>query len=162
VSSDPTGILAAGAQAPGFDLPSTHSERLSLRDLIGKPAILVFYPGDFTPVCGDQLSLYNEVLPLFDEFDAQLLAISVDNMESHYAFAADRKLAFPLLCDDDPLGEIARRYGVFDKQSQTTERALFVVDRNGTIQWSYLSPRNVNPGADGILTALEGLKAAAR
>ena len=113
-------------------------------------------------MCGDQLSLYNEVLPLFDEFNAQLLGISVDNIDSHHAFATDRNLAFPLLCDDDPLGETARRYGVFDEQRQTTERALFVIDGEGTIQWSHLSPHSVNPGADGILAALEGMKATAR
>lgn len=150
-------LLAPASIAPDFTLPSTISNPISLSDLKGKPIILVFYPGDFTPVCGDQLTLYNELLSLFAEFDAQILGISVDSLESHAAFSADRKLDFPLLADSDPFGEVARRYGVFDEKSQTCERALFVIDRTGRISWSYLSPREVNPGADGILKALESL-----
>lgn len=152
-------ILAPESIAPDFSLPSTIDNPIHLIDLKGKPVILVFYPGDFTPVCGDQLTLYNELLWLFGEFDAELLGISVDSLDSHEAFSADRKLDFPLLADSDPLGEVARRYGVFDEDSQTCERALFVIDRSGRISWSYLSPRDVNPGADGILRALEGLPA---
>jgi peroxiredoxin len=152
-------LLAPASIAPDFTLPSTIDNSIRLSDLKGKPVILVFYPGDFTPVCGDQLTLYNEVLTLFEGFDAQLLGISVDNLESHAAFSADRKLDFPLLADSNPLGEVARRYGVFDDESQTCERALFVIDRMGRITWSYLSPREVNPGADGILRALESLPA---
>jgi peroxiredoxin len=152
-------LLAPASIAPDFTLPSTLDNPIHLTDLKGKPTILVFYPGDFTPVCGDQLTLYNEVLPLFEGFDAQILGISVDNLQSHVAFSADRKLDFPLLADADPLGEVARKYGVFDEESQTCERALFVIDRTGRISWSYLSPREVNPGADGILKALENLPA---
>ena len=151
--------LAPASIAPDFTLPSTIDNPIRLTDLRGKPVILVFYPGDFTPVCGDQLTLYNEVLPLFEGFDARILGISVDGLETHAAFSADRKLDFPLLADADPLGEVARRYGVFDEESQTCERALFVVDRTGHISWSYVAPREVNPGADGILTALENLPA---
>jgi peroxiredoxin len=150
-------LLAPASIAPDFTLPSTIDNLISLSDLKGKPVILVFYPGDFTPVCGDQLTLYNELLSLFEGFDAQLLGISVDRLESHAAFSADRNLEFPLLADSNPLGEVARRYGVFDEESQTCERALFVIDRTGRISWSYLSPREVNPGADGILRALESL-----
>jgi peroxiredoxin len=152
-------LLAPASVAPDFTLRSTVDNPISLIDFKGKPVILVFYPGDFTPVCGDQLTLYNELLSLFEEFDAQLLAISVDGLESHAAFSADRNLDFPLLADSDPVGEVARRYGVFDEESQTCERALFVIDRTGRISWSYLSPREVNPGADGILKALESLPA---
>jgi peroxiredoxin len=152
-------LLAPASLAPDFNLPSTTDNPIRLTDLKGKPIILVFYPGDFTPVCGDQLTLYNELLSLFGEFDAQILGISVDSLESHRAFSADRNLDFPLLADADPLGEVARQYGVFDEESQTCERALFVVDRTGRIAWSYLAPREANPGADGILRALENLPA---
>lgn len=152
-------LRAPASIAPDFTLPSTIDNPISLSDLKGKPVILVFYPGDFTPVCGDQLTLYNELLTLFGQFDAQLLGISVDSLESHAAFSVDRKLDFPLLADSDPLGEVARRYGAFDEESQTCERALFVIDRMGRISWSYLSPRDVNPGANGILKALESLAA---
>ncbi|HEY3476360.1 MAG TPA: peroxiredoxin family protein [Anaerolineales bacterium] len=159
MSFSSTSILAPTSIAPDFTLPSTIDNPISLNNLKGKPVILVFYPEDFTPVCGDQLTLYNELLWLFADFDAQILGISGDSLESHLAFSADRKLDFPLLADSDPLGEVARRYGVFDEESQTCERALFVIDRTGRIAWSYLSPRNVDPGADGILRALESLPA---
>jgi peroxiredoxin len=152
-------LLAPASLAPDFTLPSTIDNPISLTDLRGKPVILVFYPGDFTPVCSDQLTLYNELLALFGSFDAQLLGISVDGLQSHAAFSVDRNLDFPLLADSDPLGEVARRYGVFDEENQTCERALFVIDHTGRIAWSYLSPRDVNPGADGILRALENLPA---
>ena len=152
-------LLAPASVAPDFALPSTIDNRIRLTDLKGKPVILVFYPGDFTPVCGDQLTLYNEVLPLFEGFDAKILGISVDSLELHRAFSADRNLDFPLLADADPLGDVARQYGVFDEESQTCERALFVLDRTGHIAWSYLAPREANPGAEGILRALENLPA---
>jgi peroxiredoxin len=152
-------LLAPASIAPEFTLPGTVDNPIRLTDFKGRPVILVFYPGDFTPVCGDQLSLYNELLWLFGEFDAQILGISVDSLESHRAFSADRNLDFPLLADSDPLGEVARSYGVFDEESQTCERALFVIDRSGRISWSYLAPLEVNPGADGILRALEALPA---
>lgn len=159
MSFSPASILAPTSIAPDFTLPGTINDPIRLSDLKGKPVILVFYPGDFTPVCGDQLTLYNELLWLFAEFDAQILGISVDDLEMHRAFSADRKLDFPLLADSDPLGQVARRYGVFDEESQTCERALFVIDRAGRIAWSYLSPRDANPGADGILRVLESLPA---
>jgi peroxiredoxin len=159
MSSSPASFLAPTSIAPDFTLPGTIDNPIHLSDLKGKPVILVFYPGDFTPVCGDQLTLYNELLWLFAEFDAQILGISGDSLDVHWDFSADRKLDFPLLADSNPLGEVARRYGVFDEESQTCERALFVIDRAGRIAWSYLSPRDVNPGADGILRALESLPA---
>jgi peroxiredoxin len=159
MSFSPASILAPTSIAPDFTLPGTINDPIHLSDLKGKPVILVFYPGDFTPVCGDQLTLYNELLWLFADFDAQILGISVDDLEMHRAFSVDRKLDFPLLADADPLGQVARRYGVFDEESQTCERALFVIDRAGRIAWSYLSPRDANPGADGILRALESLPA---
>ena len=158
MSELPTNNLPAGTQAPAFNLPSTEGSPLSLSQLRGQTTVLVFYPGDFTSVCGDQLSLYNEILPLFADYGVQILGVSVDNLESHYAFAAERNLSFPLLADDHPLGEMARAYGVFDHHSQTCERALFVIDGQGVIQWSYLSPKGVNPGANGILDALDAMK----
>lgn len=157
MNTDPESPLPPGREAPNFNLPSTVDDTIRLSDLAGRPVILAFYPGDFTRVCGSQLSLYNEVLFMFEEYNAQLLGISVDDLESHHAYTAELKLAFPLLADSDPLGAVARRYGAFDEERQTCERALFVIDRDGVIAWSYLSPRGVNPGADGILRALEGL-----
>jgi len=119
--------------------------------------VLAFYPADWSPVCGDQMALYNEVRDEFARFGAQLIGISVDGAWCHAAFAQDRKLHFPLLADFEPKGEVARRYGVYRDGDGTSERALFVIDADGTIRWSYVSPLGVNPGADGILDALERL-----
>ena len=119
--------------------------------------ILVFYPEDWSPVCSDQLALYQAVLPEFRKFNAELIGISVDSVWSHLAFAKDRNLHFPLLSDFEPKGEVARIYQVYRAKEGTTERALFVIDADGIIRWSYVSPVGVNPGADGILRALESL-----
>jgi peroxiredoxin len=149
--------LVPGTPAPNLSLPATTGAEISLSDYRGQPVVLVFYPADWSPVCGDQLALYNEVLPLFQEHNAQVLAISVDGIWSHTAFAEHRNLRFPLLSDFEPKGAVARTYGVYDARQGTNQRALFVVDANGLIRWSYVSPSNVNPGADGILKALESL-----
>ena len=150
-------ILSPGMPAPDFALPCGGGETCRLRDLRGSNVILAFYPADWSPVCGDQTSLYNEVLEEFEELDAKLLGISVDSLWCHQAYAQQRKLRFPLLADFEPKGEVARRYGVYDSAHGTSERALFVIDKDGVIRWSYLSPPEINPGADGILAALESI-----
>jgi peroxiredoxin len=128
-----------------------------LSDLRGRPVILVFYPADWSPVCGDELALFNELLPEFRRHEAELIGISVDGVWCHRAYAEARHLEFPLLADFEPKGEISQAYGAYRQGEGFSERALFVLDRDGVIRWSYLSPVNVNPGADGILAALEGL-----
>jgi peroxiredoxin len=148
---------AVGAPAPDFSLAATPDQQVSLSDCRGRPTILVFYPEDWSPVCSDQLALYQELLPEFQRFDAELLAISVDGIWSHLAFAKDRNLHFPLLADFEPKGEVAQTYGVYRQQDGTSERALFVIDGEGVVRWSYVSPVGINPGADGILHALEEL-----
>ena len=149
--------LPDGTVAPDFRLNSTPDQQVSLSDFRGNPVILAFYPADFSPVCGDQMALYNEVLPEFHRFNAELLGISVDGVWCHAAFSRDRKLHFPLLADFEPKGAVAKLYGAFRDGDGFSERALFVLDKNGTIRWSYVSPVAVNPGADGILEALENL-----
>lgn len=151
------GILGAGTTAPDFTLHVTPDQKLSLRELSGRPVILAFYPADWSPVCGDQMGLYNEILPEFQKYGAELLGISVDGVWCHDEFAKDRHLHFPLLADFEPKGEVAKKYGAYRDDDGTCERALFVIDRKGKIAWSYLSPVAVNPGADGILQALEEL-----
>jgi peroxiredoxin len=151
--------LPAGTNAPAFELPSGPDQKLSLADLRGRPTVLVFYPEDWSPVCSDQLALYQELLPEFQRYDAELVGISVDGIWSHLAFARDRNLHFPLLSDFEPKGEVARTYGVYRDGAGTSERALFVIDADGVVHWSYVSPVDINPGADGILRALEGLRA---
>jgi peroxiredoxin len=150
-------ILAPGATAPDFALHSTPDQIVSLSDFRGAPLIIAFYPADWSPVCGDQMALYNEVLSEFHNYKAQLVGISVDGSWCHAAFASDRKLHFPLLADFEPKGAVARLYGAYREKDGVSERALFVIDKDGKISWSYLSPLGVNPGADGILEALEAL-----
>ncbi len=150
-------ILPAGTQAPDFALNATPDQILRLSELRGQPVILVFYPADWSPVCGDQVALYNEILPEFREYGAEILGISVDGVWCHAAFARDRNLHFPLLADFEPKGAVARAYGAYRAEDGTSERALFVLDADGIIRWSYCSPIAVNPGADGILSALESI-----
>jgi len=149
------GALPVGSVAPNFNLPSTPDQRVALSEFRGRPVILAFYPADWSPVCGDQMSLYNEILVEFHRFGAELLGISVDGAWCHAAFSHERKLHFPLLADFEPKGAVARRYGVYRAQEGVCERALFVIDAAGVIRWRYVSPVGVNPGADGILNALE-------
>jgi peroxiredoxin len=149
-------VLAPGTPAPDFTLPKSPTETLTLAELKGQPAILVFYPADWSPVCGDELALFNEVLPEFERYDAQVVGVSVDGPWCHKAYAESRKISFPLLCDFEPKGEVSRKYQAY-RQEGVSERALFVVDAGGVIRWSYLSDVGVNPGADGVLQALEQL-----
>jgi peroxiredoxin len=151
-------MLSAGTPAPEFHLSVTPDQKLSLSELRGKPVVLAFYPADWSPVCGDQMALYNEILPEFQKRDAELLGISVDGIWCHGAFAEARKLHFPLLADFEPKGAVASAYGVYREADGITERALFVIDKDGFIRWSYCSPIGVNPGADGILDALDALE----
>ena len=151
----PESALPAGTPAPDFTLYATPDQTLSLSDFRGQPVILAFYPADWSPVCGDQMALYNEILPEFQRYGAQLLGISVDGKWCHRAFSDARHLHFPLLADFEPKGEVARAYGVYRAGDGFSERALFVIDSDGVIRWSDVSPVGINPGADGILTALE-------
>jgi peroxiredoxin len=152
-------ILTPGTLAPEFCLPVTPDQKLALSELRGNPVVLAYYPADWSPVCGDQMALYNEILPEFKKFRAELLGLSVDGVWCHEAFAKDRNFHFPLLADFEPKGAVARAYGVYREEEGVCERALFVIDQKGIIVWSFLSPIAVNPGADGILDALEALSA---
>jgi peroxiredoxin len=154
---EPASPLPPGTVAPDFELASTPSQKVSLSEFRGQPVILAFYPEDWSPVCSDQMALYQEVLPEFRRFNAELMGISVDSAWSHLAFARDRNLHFPLLADFEPKGDVARTYRVYRAKDGTSERALFVIDAEGIVRWSYVSPVGVNPGADGILRALENL-----
>jgi peroxiredoxin len=149
--------LASGTVAPDFSLQCAPDQSVTLGAFRGRPVVLVFYPADWSPVCGDQLALYNELQEEFAKTNAALLALSVDGVWCHAAFVKDRHYRFPLLADFEPKGDVARRYGVYRQRDGFSERALFVLDQQGVIRWSYVSPVGVNPGADGILTALEAL-----
>lgn len=150
-------ILEPKTRAPDFTLHVTPDQSLSLRELRGKPVILAFYPADWSPVCGDELSLLNAVLPELKKHNAEILGISVDGVWCHDAFAEHQKFHFPLLSDFEPKGAVAKQYGAYREKDGCCERALFLIDKNGIIAWSYLSPLAENPGVDGILEALEAL-----
>ena len=125
--------LPPGADAPDFTLRSTPDQWLTLSEFRGQPVVLAFYPADWSPVCGDQVALYNEMLKEFHELGAELIGISVDGAWCHAAFARDRKLHFPLLADFEPKGDVARRYGVYRYKDGVSERALFVIDADGKV-----------------------------
>jgi peroxiredoxin len=128
-----------------------------LSELKGKKVILAFYPADWSPVCGSQMNLYNEMERYFTRHNAQLIGISVDSKWSHSAFSEHNHFYFPLLADFEPKGVVARSYEAYDETTGECRRALYVLDERGIIRWNYLSSIDTNPGADGILNALEKL-----
>jgi len=132
--------LPVGAEAPAFALPDASGELVRLSDFQGRPVVLVFYPLDWSPGCSQQLDLYQQEMDAFTARGAQLLAVSVDSVYSHGAWAAVRGISFPLLADFAPKGEVARRYGVWREQDGFSERALYVVDPQGRIAYRHVSP----------------------
>ena len=148
-------MIEPGSPAPDFTLRDQDGKKVSLSDFTGRTVVLVFYPADFSPTCTDQLSVYQEVLPQFEEQGAQLLGISVDNAFCHRAFQEHQGLTIPLLADFHPKGEVARAYGVWSDEYGVAGRALVMVGPDGTVQWSYLSPPLEVPGANLIFDALE-------
>ena len=150
-------MLTKGDLAPDFELHATPDQKFALHELRGKNVILAFYPGDWSPVCGDQMSLYNEMLKFFKKFNAELIGISVDSKWCHLAFMQARNLHFSLLADYEPKGDTAKKYGAYNHKVGQCERALFVIDGDGIMHWSYISPVSINPGADGIIEALENI-----
>lgn len=151
-----------GVLAPTFVLPASPDEAVNLADLRGQPVILAFYPADWSPVCSDQMALYQAVKPEFDRYGATVLGISVDGVWCHRAFAESRHIRFPLLADFEPKGAVSRAYGSFDSRTGESERNLFVLDTAGRVFWNHRAPDGVNPGADGILAALDAMTPAAR
>lgn len=148
-------MLPIGINAPDFELYSSPDQKLRLGELKGKKVILAFYPADWSPVCGDQMNLYNELELFFVQQNAQLIGISVDSRWCHAAYGGEHNFYFPLLADFEPKGAVAKLYEAYDEKTGECMRALYVIDETGIIRWNYLSPIGVNPGADGILNALE-------
>lgn len=150
-------MLKTGTKAPGFELEASPDGQVSLEGLKGKKVILAFYPADWSPVCSDQMSLYNVSQKLFEKSNAVVIGISVDGKWSHKAFAEARKFRFPLLADFEPKGAVSKAYEAYDEKNGRSKRALYIIDEEGVIRWSHLSPDGVNPGVDGILEALDEL-----
>ena len=148
--------LPPGKEAPDFALPATPDQKVMLSEFRGRPVILAFYPEDWSPVCSDQLALYQAVLPEFRKFDAELVGISVDSVWSHLAFAKDRNLHFPLLADFHPKGQVAELYGAYLPDYGTSNRSLVLVDPEGVVSWVYESTTPLEiPGANLLFDALE-------
>jgi len=153
-------MIEPGAKAPEFTLPDQDGKEVSLADFRGRTVVLVFYPADFSPVCTDQLNVYQEVLPDLERRGATLVGISVDGAFCHKAFRRHLGVTIPLLADFHPKGEVARAYGVYGEEHGTSGRALVMVDPSGTVQWTYLSPPLEVPGANLIFDALDQQRAA--
>jgi peroxiredoxin len=148
-------MIEPGSPAPDFTLPDQGGNKVSLGDFRGRTVVLVFYPADFSPVCSDQLSLYQEVLPQLQERGVVLLGISVDGAFCHKAFQQHLNTTIPLLADFHPKGEVARAYGVWSEAHGVASRSLVMVGPDGTVEWSYSSPPLEVPGANLIFDALE-------
>lgn len=155
-------LLRPGAAAPDFTLSATPEQKVTLSDFRGQNVVLVFYPADWDSICGDQLALYNELLPIFRKRGVQLLGISVDSVWCHAAYQQARNIRFQLLSDFEPKGAVAKQYRVYREDEGVCDRALFVIDDDGIIRWSALFAPSVNPGADGILDALDEIEVSKR
>jgi peroxiredoxin len=147
-------VIEAGAPAPDFTLLDEDGQPVSLAGLRGRPVLLVFYPADFSPVCTDQLSVYQESLAEFESRGVQLLGISVDGVFCHKAFQRDLGVTIPLLADFHPKGEVARAYGVWSDKYGVSGRALVLVDPDGTVEWAYESPALEYPEPELIFQKL--------
>ena len=148
-------MIEPGSAAPDFTLPDQDGKQVALADFRGRRVVLVFYPSDFSPVCTDQLNLYQEVLPQFEERGVALVGISVDGAFSHKAFQKQLNVTIPLLADFHPKGEVARAYGLYSEEYGVAGRGLVLVGPDGTVDWTYLSPPLEVPGANLIFDALD-------
>jgi peroxiredoxin len=149
-------MIESGARAPDFKLRDQDGLEVTLEDLKGQTTLLVFYPLDFSPVCSDQLSIYQELLADFEARGVKLYGVSVDSAFCHKAFQDRLNLTFPLLADFEPKGATAKTYGVYNDDYGTSQRALFLIDPEGVVKWSYVSPSALEiPGANLIFDALE-------
>jgi peroxiredoxin len=154
-------MIEPGAQAPDLELPDQDGNKVSLSALRGERVVLVFYPLDFSPVCTDQLNVYQEVLPELEERGVTVLGISVDSAYAHKAFQRHLGISIPLLADFHPKGGVARAYGVYNEERGVAQRALVMIGPEGVVEWAYKSPTPLEiPGANLIFDALEQRAAA--
>jgi peroxiredoxin len=148
-------MVEPGMPAPDFSLPDQSGNMVSLGDFAGRKLMLCFYPLDFSPVCSDQLSIYQEVLPEIEAKGAELVGVSVDSAYCHRAFREHLNLTMPLLADFHPKGAMSRDYGAYQDDFGTDNRSLVLVGEDGVVRWSYASPSPKEiPGANLIFDAL--------
>ena len=153
-------MIQPGSTAPDFSLRDQDGREVSLADFRGQTVVLVFYPADFSPVCTDQLNIYQEVLDQLEERGAKVIGISVDGSFCHKAFRDHLNLTFPLLADFHPKGEVSRAYGVWSEDYGVASRALVMVGPEGDVRWTYMSAALEVPGANLIFDALDERTAA--
>ena len=154
-------MIQPGEPAPDFSLRNQDGEKVTLADLKGQTSLLVFYPLDFSPVCTDQLNVYQEVLPELEERGVKLYGVSVDSAFCHKAFQDHLGTTIPLLADFHPKGAMSARYGVYNEERGSTYRALVMIDPDGIVRWSYQSQSPLEiPGANLIFDALDEQRAA--
>jgi peroxiredoxin len=148
-------MIAAGEPAPDFTLPDQDGEEVSLADFRGTRLLLVFYPQDFSPVCADQLSIYQEVKPEIEARGVRMVGVSVDHGFAHKAFQESIGIDTRLLCDFEPKGEVARAYGAYIEERGHANRSLVLIDGEGVVEWVHESPTPLEvPGANLIFDAL--------
>jgi len=153
-------VIQPGSTAPDFTLRDQDGREVSLADFRGQTVVLVFYPADFSPVCTDQLNIYQEVLDQLEERGAKVVGISVDGSFCHKAFRDHLNLTIPLLADFHPKGEVSRAYGVWSEDYGVASRALVMVGPEGDVRWTYMSAALEVPGANLIFDALDERTAA--
>ena len=152
-------MIEPGGPAPDFTLPNHRGEPVSLADFRGRRVMLCFYPNDFSPVCSDQLSIYQEVLSEVRERGAELVGISTDASWAHNAFRKQLGLEMTLLSDFHPKGEVSRTYGAYLEEWGTPNRSLVLIDEDGMVSWVHESPTPLEiPGANLIFDALEATR----
>ena len=153
-------MIEPGTPAPDFALPDQDGDEVTLAGLRGETTVLVFYPLDFSPVCTNQLNVYQEILPELEARGVRLYGVSVDSAFAHKAFQRELRVTISLLADFHPKGEVARRFGVYDEERGVARRSLVMVDPEGIVSWSYASPSPLEiPGANLIFDALEQVPA---
>ncbi|HEY1595304.1 MAG TPA: redoxin domain-containing protein [Thermoleophilaceae bacterium] len=149
-------MIEPGTAAPAFKLRDQDGAEVSNEDLRGQTVVLVFYPLDFSPVCTDQLSIYQELVADFAQKGVTLYGVSVDSAFAHKAFQEKLNLTIPLLADFEPKGALAKACGVYNDEFGTSQRALIMLDPDGVVKWAYCSPSALEiPGANLIFDALE-------
>jgi len=149
-------VIKVGEKAPDFSLPNHKGEQVSLSDFRGRKVMLAFYPSDFSPVCSDQLSIYQEVKPDLDEAGLEVVGVSIDHSWAHRAFRKELNLDFTLLADFHPKGQVAELYGAYLPDYGTSNRSLVLIDPEGVVTWVYESPTPLEiPGANLLFDALE-------
>ncbi|REF37968.1 peroxiredoxin [Thermasporomyces composti] len=151
--------VGVGEQAPDFVRADHHGTQVRLRDVwSASTVVLVFYPFAFTGVCTGELRALAGALPRFEVAEARVLAVSCDSMFTLRAFADQEGLAFPLVSDFWPHGEVARSYGVFDEERGCARRGTFVIDRSGVVRWSVVNDIFDARDVDDYLEAVERLR----